>query len=79
MKEYRKERHCGGFIRPSVVLFGESLSEEAVLMAVEETKKQIYYCYWLFITNFTNKLFFQFQLNEIGQSCWIVNGPSINN
>ncbi|WP_307413781.1 Sir2 family NAD-dependent protein deacetylase [Neobacillus ginsengisoli] len=31
--------NCGGFIRPSVILFGESLSEEAIAMAEEETIK----------------------------------------
>lgn len=31
--------NCGGFIRPSVVLFGESLPEEAIEMAEEETSK----------------------------------------
>ncbi|MFV9509731.1 NAD-dependent deacylase [Tepidibacillus sp. LV47] len=30
---------CGGFIRPSVVLFGENLPEEALEMAEKETKK----------------------------------------
>ncbi|MFD3448973.1 NAD-dependent deacylase [Microbacteriaceae bacterium 4G12] len=31
--------HCGGFIRPSVVLFGESLPFEAIDFAEEEAKK----------------------------------------
>ncbi|MFC3884602.1 NAD-dependent deacylase [Bacillus songklensis] len=30
---------CGGFLRPSVVLFGETLPDEAVLAAEQETKK----------------------------------------
>lgn len=29
---------CGGFIRPSVVLFGESLPEEAFVQAARETR-----------------------------------------
>ncbi|MED3561962.1 NAD-dependent protein deacylase [Bacillus xiapuensis] len=71
--EERLGCECGGFIRPSVVLFGEKLPKKALVQAVNETKKAELYIVLGSSLSISPANFFPIEAKENGAKLVIIN------